>query len=162
MSLLLLILLFVKVAPVQEPFLTTTPTLSKLHLKTQSRWSTWTGDKHFRSSTVRADKYSFIWELRKVNDNLMSRMTLSRSRVSEVVATYPRDDSFKVDTTTEIDSTLVVLNWLTCMQASRKLCELIKNEVAGIFGPVSPVSSNHVQSVRALPFLFPFSFWNSM
>ena len=29
-----------------------------------------------------------------------TRMTLSRSRVSEVVATYPRDDSFKVDTIT--------------------------------------------------------------
>ena len=97
--------------------------------------------------------------MRKVNDNLMSRMTLSRSRVSEVVATYPRDDSFKVDTTTTFlfpPITLVVLNSLTCMQASRKLCELIKDGVAGIFGPVSPVSSNHVQSVSTLPFLFPF------
>ena len=32
-------------------------------------------------------------------------------------------------------------------QASRKLCDLIKAGVAGIFGPVAPVSSNHVQSV---------------
>ena len=40
------------------------------------------------------------------------------------------------------------------MQASRKLCELIKAGVAGIFGPVSPVSSNHVQSVRSVNCLF--------
>ena len=32
-------------------------------------------------------------------------------------------------------------------QASRKLCDLIKAGVAGIFGPVAPVSSNHIQSV---------------
>ena len=106
-------------------------------------------------------------------------MTLSRSRVSEVVATYPTDDSFKATfrhhhchhhhhhhryhhhhphpdnspppfpLTRSAQSSP-----LTLMQASRKLCELIKAGVAGIFGPVSPVSSNHVQSVRSVNCLF--------
>ena len=105
-------------------------------------------------------------------------MTLSRSRVSEVVATYPTDDSFKVTfrhhhchhhhhhhhhhryhhhrpppfpLTRSAQSSP-----LTLMQASRKLCELIKAGVAGIFGPVSPVSSNHVQSVRSVNWAFLF------
>jgi len=78
------------------------------------------------------EQTAFVNSIKMVN---LDRMTLSRSRVSEVVATYPTDDSFK---------------------ASRKLCELIKAGVAGIFGPVSPVSSNHVQSVTDtlhLPFM---------
>ena len=74
----------------------------------------------------------------------------------EVVSTYPRDDSFKVDTTTTDfclfpPITLVVLNSLTCMQASRKLCELIKDGVAGIFGPVSEKFSVPKRVIGSLP-----------
>lgn len=58
-----------------------------------------------------------------VNDD---RTILTRSLVKEALGTYPRDDSFK---------------------ASRKLCELIRPGVAAIFGPTSPITSNHVQSV---------------
>ena len=58
-----------------------------------------------------------------VNDD---RTLMTRSPLTYSLGTYPSDDSFK---------------------ASRKLCELIEPGVASIFGPTSPVSSSHVQSI---------------
>ena len=58
-----------------------------------------------------------------VNDD---RTILTRSLVTMDIARYPQDDSFK---------------------ASKKLCELIQPGIAAIFGPSSPFSANHVQSV---------------
>eukprot|EP00090_Calanus_glacialis_P018188 TRINITY_DN28216_c0_g1_i1.p1 TRINITY_DN28216_c0_g1~~TRINITY_DN28216_c0_g1_i1.p1 ORF type:complete len:919 (-),score=157.38 TRINITY_DN28216_c0_g1_i1:468-3224(-) len=58
-----------------------------------------------------------------VNDD---RTILTRSLVTKSIARYPQDDSFK---------------------ASKKLCELIQPGIAAVFGPTSPFSANHVQSV---------------
>jgi ionotropic glutamate receptor len=58
-----------------------------------------------------------------VNDDQTIR---ARSLVPKGIARYPQDDSFK---------------------ASKKLCVLIQPEIAAVFGPTSPFSANHVQSV---------------
>ena len=58
-----------------------------------------------------------------VNDD---RTILTRPLVTKSIARYPQDDSFK---------------------ASKKLCELIQPGIAAVFGPTSPFSANHVQSV---------------
>ena len=66
---------------------------------------------------------AFLRALEMVNDD---RTTMTRSRLSDIIGTFPKDDSFK---------------------ASRRLCELVEPGVAAIFGPSSPISANHVQSV---------------
>ena len=70
-----------------------------------------------------SEQQAFLRSIEMVNDD---RTILTRSLVNSAMGTYPRDDSFK---------------------ASRKLCEIIQPGVAAIFGPTSPISSNHVQSV---------------
>ena len=76
-----------------------TPTLNKQHLRTRSRWSTRTGDnyrgKHKQKRNKIIKEFLLRNSLKQSLTILTSRMTLSRSRVNEVVATYPRDDSFK-------------------------------------------------------------------
>ena len=67
-----------------------------------------------------------------VNDD---RTILTRSVIRESLDTYPSDDSFK---------------------ASKKLCKILEPGVAALFGPTTPISSNHVQSVAEsmnIPFL---------
>ena len=84
---------------VQEPYSMSTPTLNKQHLRTRSRWSTRTGDnyrgKHKQKRNKIIKEFLLRNSLKQSLTILTSRMTLSRSRVNEVVATYPRDDSFK-------------------------------------------------------------------
>ena len=70
-----------------------------------------------------AQMAAFTHSIEMVNDD---RTTMSRSLLTETLATYPTDDSFK---------------------ASRKLCDLVERGVAALFGPISPISANHVQSV---------------
>ena len=72
-----------------------------------------------------------------VNDD---RTILTRSLVTKSIARYPQDDSFK---------------------ASKKLCELIQPGIAAVFGPSSPFSANHVQSVsEALHVPFRETSWD--
>ena len=84
---------------VQEPYSMSTPTLNKQHLRTRSRWSTRTGDnyrgKHKQKRNKIIKEFLLRNSLKQSLTILTGRMTLSRSRVNEVVATYPRDDSFK-------------------------------------------------------------------
>ena len=54
------------------------------------------------------------------------RTILTKSLVTPAINDYPHDDSFK---------------------ASKKLCEMVQSEVAGIFGPTKPASGDHVQAV---------------
>jgi ABC-type branched-subunit amino acid transport system substrate-binding protein len=80
-----------------------------------------------------SEQQALLQSVKMVNDD---RTILTKSEVIvRDEGTYPRDDSFK---------------------ASRRLCDLIKHEVAAIFGPTAPISSNHVQSVADtlhLPFM---------
>jgi hypothetical protein len=81
---------------------------------------------------AKSEQRAFVRSIEMVNDD---RTIMTRSRLTEVIATYPRDDSFK---------------------ASRRLCDLIQPGLAAIFGPTAPISSNHVQSVADtlhLPFM---------
>ena len=84
---------------VKKPYSMSTPTLNKQHLRTRSRWSTRTGDnyrgKHKQKRNKIIKEFLLRNSLKQSLTILTSRMTLSRSRVNEVVATYPRDDSFK-------------------------------------------------------------------
>jgi len=70
-----------------------------------------------------AQKATFLRAVEAVNDD---RTILTKSLVTTDINDYPHDDSFK---------------------ASKKLCEMVQSEVAGIFGPTKPASGDHVQAV---------------
>ena len=63
-----------------------------------------------------AQKATFVRAVEAVNDD---RTILTKSLVTTDINDYPHDDSFK---------------------ASKKLCEMVQSEVAGIFGPTKYLS----------------------
>jgi len=86
----------------------------------------------FEEHHAKTQELAFHRAVNMVNDD---RTILTRCLVSADVANYQTDDSF---------------------MASKKICELVRPGIAGIFGPTSHSASDHVQSVSAalrMPFM---------